>query len=211
MSYPVEVRRCQHIRTNGTQCGSPALRGGKFCYHHQECRPERVTVKGADGKARKILVPLFEDAHSIQTMVRQVVMLLLEDKIDDKKAGRVLYALQIASANLKRMEADKPRPEQVVVDLPKVAETPLGMTPWSGNEKGHELEDVAVGFQGEMAAKLKREASAARERLGVHQSEARKLAREIEQYLGPGPDANYEALRHNMLVMAYRVEEILGS
>ena len=64
-SYPVDVRRCQHIKTNGTQCGSPALRDGKFCYHHQECRPERVTVKGADGKARKILVRLFEDAHSI--------------------------------------------------------------------------------------------------------------------------------------------------
>jgi hypothetical protein len=57
---------CQHIKTNGTQCGSPALRVGKFCYHHQECRPERVTVKGEDGKARKILVPLFEDAHSIR-------------------------------------------------------------------------------------------------------------------------------------------------
>ena len=174
-SYPVDVRRCQHIRTNGTQCGSPSLRDGKFCYHHQECRPERVTVKGADGKASEILVPLFEDAHSIQTMVRQVVMLMLEDKVDDKKAGRVLYALQIASANLKRMEAEKPRPVQVVVDPAKVAETPLGLTPWSGNEKGHELEDAAVGFQGEMAAKLKREASAVRERYAMHQSAARRL------------------------------------
>lgn len=208
-SYPVDVRRCQHIRTNGTQCGSPSLRDGKFCYHHQECRPERVTVKGADGKASEILVPVFEDAHSIQTMVRQVVMLMLEDKIDDKKAGRVLYALQIASANLKRMEAEKPRPVQVVVDPAKVAETPLGLTPWSGNEKGHELEDAAVGFQGEMAAKLKREASAVRERYAMHQSAARRLAQEMNEYLEPGPEANYEQLRRNMEIVAAHIEECL--
>ena len=210
MNYPVDIRRCQHIKTNGTQCGSPALRDGKFCYHHQECRAERVTVKGADGKPSEVLVPVFEDAHSIQTMVRQVVMLMLEDKIDDKKAGRVLYALQIAAANLKHMEAEKPRPVQVVVDPAKVAETPLGMTPWSGNEEGHELEDEAVGFQGEMAAKLKREASAARERFEMHQREARRLAREIKEYLEPGPEANYDELRRNMAFMAHRIEDILA-
>lgn len=208
-SYPTDIRRCQHIKTNGTQCGSPALRAGKFCYHHRECRPERVTVKGADGKASRILVPLFEDAHSIQTMVRQVVMLMLEDKMDDKKAGRVLYALQIASANLKRMEAEKPRPAQVVVDPAKVAETPLGMTPWSGNGEGHELEDEAVGFQGEMAAKLKREANAVRERYDTHQREAQRLAREMKQYLEPGQSANYEELRRNMAILALNIEECL--
>jgi len=220
--YPVDIRRCQHIKTNGTQCGSPALRpsgpkrgpqgtplrDGKFCYHHQECRPERVTVKGGDGKASEILVPVFEDSHAIQTMVRQVVMLMLEDKIDDKKAGRVLYALQIAAANLRRMEAEKPRPVQVVVDPAKVGETPLGMTPWAGNKNGHELEDMEVGFQGEMAARLKREASAARERLGVQQNTARRIAREMRGFLAE-PEQNLEQMRRNMDIMAVHIEEYL--
>ncbi len=251
LSYPVEIRRCQHIKTNGTQCGSPALRPsganagplgtpalhpsgpnagplgipalhpsgplgtpalreGRFCYHHQECRAERVTVQGGEGKGSEILVPVFEDAHSIQMMVRQVVMLLLEDKIDGQKAGRVLYGLQIAAANLKRMEGEKPRPVQVVVDVAKVAETPLGMTPWSGSERGHELEDEAVGFQGEMAAQLKREASAVRERYGMQQREARRLAREMKEYLAGGPGANYEELRRNMAIMADKIEEYLA-
>jgi hypothetical protein len=208
--YPVDIRRCQHIKTNGTQCGSPALRNGKFCYHHHESRPERVTVKGRDGKASKILVPLFEDAHSIQVMVRQVVMLMLEDKIDDKKAGRVLYALQIASANLKHLEADKPRPAQVVVDLEKVAETPLGMTPWSRHEEGHELEDMAVGFQGEIAAKLKREVFSVRERYGKHRLEAWRLAREMKRYLASEPKLNYEELWRNMEMMSRKIEENLA-
>ena len=27
--YPKTVKRCQHIKVNGTQCGSPALRESK--------------------------------------------------------------------------------------------------------------------------------------------------------------------------------------
>jgi hypothetical protein len=142
-NYPVEIRRCQHIKTNGTQCGSPALREETFCYYHSESRPERVKVAGEGGGAGgEILFPVLEDAHSVQVVVRQVAMLVLEGKIDNKKAGLVLYALQIASSNLKRMEEEKPRPVQVVVDPKKVEETPLGMTPWSGNEQGHEAEVV---------------------------------------------------------------------
>jgi hypothetical protein len=28
-SYPPTIRRCQHIKVNGTQCGSPALGAGQ--------------------------------------------------------------------------------------------------------------------------------------------------------------------------------------
>jgi hypothetical protein len=140
--YPVEIRRCQHIKTRGAQCGSPALRNEALCYYHSRSRPERVKIKGPDGKTSEILVPVFEDAAAIQMTVRQVAVLLLQDKIDNKKAGLMLYALQIASSNLKRMDEERPRAAQVVVDVKKVAETPLGMTPWSGKPGGHEVEEV---------------------------------------------------------------------
>ena len=39
------------------------------------------------------------------------------------------------------MNAEKPRPTQVVVDPETVAETPLGQTPWSASGEGHEVED----------------------------------------------------------------------
>ena len=138
----VSMRRCEHIRTNGTQCGSPAQRGKKRCYQHLRVRPERVKVRGGDGKTSEIVVPLLEDAHSIQTMVRQVMVLMLRGRIEGEMSGRLLYALQIASANLGRMREEAPRPTQVVVDTRKVAETPLGMTPWSGKPGGHEPEEV---------------------------------------------------------------------
>jgi len=33
--YP-EIARCQHIKINGVQCGSPALLNRKFCFFHTE-------------------------------------------------------------------------------------------------------------------------------------------------------------------------------
>ena len=32
--YPSHILRCQHIKVNGTQCGSPSLRECKYCYYH---------------------------------------------------------------------------------------------------------------------------------------------------------------------------------
>jgi hypothetical protein len=101
--------RCGHIKVNGTQCGSPAQRNERFCYFHQHSRPITFAVGRGyhDYSSSEVILPAFEDAHSIQLTLRQVTELILRHKIDDKTAGLVLYALQIASSNLKRMELEK--------------------------------------------------------------------------------------------------------
>jgi len=204
----VEIRRCQHIKVNGTQCGSPARRKERYCHFHRENQPERVKVGGKGGV--EVLMPVLEDAQSIQSVVRQVAMLVLGGKIDNKQAGLMLYALQIASTNLKRMEAEKPRPTQVVVDPEKVAETRIGMTPWTAKEGGQELEDEAVGFQGEIAEKLKRQARSARERLGMYTRQARQLAEDVRTELEQEPKVDYDRLRWTLATLAQKVEEDLG-
>jgi hypothetical protein len=93
----------------------------------------------------QIVLPVFEDAHSIQTVIRQVVQLMLTRRIERKDAGLLLYALQIASGNLKLMQAEKAKPTQVVVEPDKAAETPLGMTPWSASGQGHDCDEAAGG------------------------------------------------------------------
>ncbi len=141
-SYPVEIRRCRHVKTNGTQCGSPALKAKELCYYHEQNRPAPVELH-MDGERYcdgQIVLPVFEDAHSIQTVIRQVVQLMLSRRIERKDAGLLLYALQIASGNLKMMQAEKARPTQVVVEPEKAGETPLGMTPWSASGQGHDPE-----------------------------------------------------------------------
>jgi hypothetical protein len=142
-SYPVEIRRCRHIRTNGTQCGSPALKRKKFCYYHQENQPGAVElyIDGQRYSDGEFMLPVFEDAHSIQTALRQVVTLMFQRRIDRKDAGLMLYALQIASGNLKTMQAERAKPTHVVVEPRKTGETPLGMTPWSASGQGHDVEE----------------------------------------------------------------------
>jgi len=142
-SYPVEIRRCQHIKTSGAQCGSPALRNEKLCHYHQHnhLAPAELYIDGDRYCDSQIMIPPFEDAHSIQMVLRHIVQLMLQHRIERKDAGLMLYALQIASGNLKQMQAEKPRPTQVVVDPEKVEETPIGMTPWSATGEGHDPED----------------------------------------------------------------------
>ena len=143
-SYPIEIRRCRHLKTNGTQCGYPALKGKELCYYHDHNRPQPVELY-MDGERycdSQIVLPVFEDAHSIQTVIRQVVQLMLTRRIERKDAGLLLYALQIASGNLKTMQAEKAKPTQVVVEPDKAAETPLGMTPWSATGQGHDPDEA---------------------------------------------------------------------
>ena len=137
--------RCQHIKVSGTQCGSPALREKSFCFYHQQNRPLTVECYSEEAFATgEIALPVFEDAHSIQTVIRQVVQMVLQKRIERKTASLLLYALQIASSNLKRMELEKPQPTEVVIDPEALSETPSGVwVVWS--------DDVAAEFCGALA------------------------------------------------------------
>jgi hypothetical protein len=119
--------RCRHIKVSGIQCGSPALRKKSFCFYHQQNRPLTVDCyyNPDEYATGEIALPVFEDAHSVQTVIRQIVQLVLQKRLERKTASTLLYALQIASSNLKRMELEKPQPEQVVTDLETESETPV--------------------------------------------------------------------------------------
>jgi hypothetical protein len=137
-----EASKCQHIRSNGTRCGSPALKDNLFCYYHQHCRP--VTFRygryNSDYGRRDITLPLFDDAHSIQITLHRVAELVLRHQIELKDASLVLYALQLATGNLKRVERDQPKPEDVVTDPPVEPPTENEDEEWS--HRGH------AGLQG---------------------------------------------------------------
>jgi hypothetical protein len=104
-----KIRQCEHIKANGEFCGSPALRGRHYCYFHlthigRRLRAERAharaTARSADARTAPLELPPFEDADSIQIALMQVVDAILHDRLDTKRAGLVLYALQTASSNL---------------------------------------------------------------------------------------------------------------
>ena len=63
--YPKSVARCQHIKVNGTQCGSPALREEQYCYFHMRWRGGSKFTE-ALRKREMSGLPILEDANSIQ-------------------------------------------------------------------------------------------------------------------------------------------------
>ncbi len=129
------IARCQHIKVNGIQCGSPALKRRKFCYFHDRWQQRRIQI-GANQARRarySLDLPILEDANSVQVALMQGLRLLLTHQIDHKTASLLFYALQTASSNLAQTDF-APRPQEVVIDPKRVAETNLGDHAWYKEE-----------------------------------------------------------------------------
>jgi len=181
-----EAPRCRHVKVNGTQCGSPAVRSKSFCYYHQQHRPILAECY-SDGEysTGEILLPVFEDAHSVQSVIRKVVQMVLQKRIERKTASLLLYALQIASSNLKRMELEKPQPEQVVIDIvtPLKYEPPIAVPELEEREEAKETDKEASANAQPDNAQPIIEPSREQEELppGTIQACHRPLNRELEE------------------------------
>jgi hypothetical protein len=129
--YNQYIRRCQHIKINGTQCGSPALRGHRLCFFHNRWRETRIPFnkQGSLHFFDSFDLPMLEDAESIQVAIMQVLRLVIAKHIDGKTAGLLLYGLQTASFNLKHTQLT-PFEQDVVIDRRSVAHTALGSYAW---------------------------------------------------------------------------------
>jgi hypothetical protein len=140
--YPESVARCQHIKVNGTQCGSPALRDEKYCYFHLRWALKSMEIdEGRQRERWNVTLSLPEDADSIQMGVGEVLRLMMTRQVDHRTAAVMLYALQTASVNLKRTSLEPLQPTRVVVDRESVARRPIGATAWSKVE-GREYDEL---------------------------------------------------------------------
>ena len=134
--YSGYIPRCQHIKTNGTQCGSPALHRKRFCYFHNRWRAASINLKRASAaRGASILeLPVLEDADSVQVALMQVMRLILGRQLDHKTGGLILYGLQTASANLRHIEFEPVHKQDVIIDPRSVAETSVGDDAWSPDD-----------------------------------------------------------------------------
>ena len=110
--YP---NRCQHLKLNGTQCGSPALRRNRFCFFHKRFRDEQIALM-------------------------QIMRLILSHQIDHKSASLLLYALQTASTNL-RLTNFKPHRNEVILDPRDAADSSFDFELWSDDDFEDEEEE----------------------------------------------------------------------
>jgi hypothetical protein len=142
-TYPIAIRRCQHIKVNGIQCGSPAKRDEMHCYYHVQCRRSRRHINlpyNPQYKQDTIHLPTLEDANSIQLGLAEVMRLVVTKQIDHPTASLLLRALRIAANNV-RFTTLEPKPTQVVIDPLCVELRPLGATAWSATE-GQDYDQV---------------------------------------------------------------------
>ena len=138
----MQIRRCRHVKVNGEQCGSPALRGKCHCYFHHKYNhlgaygvKPRGQRNAFDGR-----FPVLEDGNSIQAAVMQVIRLILAKEIDTKEAGLLLYALQLASSNLKQLQV-APSYDEIVIDPLLVRYSPIRGKPTREEQRKVETED----------------------------------------------------------------------
>jgi hypothetical protein len=102
-----QTARCEHIKSNGVRCGSPALRDEIYCYFHHIWRKEndrQPFLPDPNGMVWNL--PILEDADGIQMAIQLVLDSVLCNKMDLRRANTLLYGLQTAAANVKRTHFD---------------------------------------------------------------------------------------------------------
>jgi hypothetical protein len=95
------VPECRHIKTSGGKCGSPALRGKPYCYFHARLKQRAARIASP---YLALELPPLEDRGAIQIALGEIVSALADHRLDAKRAGILLYALQIASGNARHHE-----------------------------------------------------------------------------------------------------------
>jgi len=115
-------------------CGSPAMRNIEYCYFHYRWRMTTVDLShSAHHVTTEFVLPVLEDADSIQITLGQIMRMIVCRQVDTKSAGLLLYGLQIASANLRRTRFE-PYHKDVTVDLFRVPERIIGDEAWSPSD-----------------------------------------------------------------------------
>ena len=99
-------QECRHIKTNGQRCHAPALRGKPYCWFHMNLK-RMHSPKLAE--SQRFQLPPSEDTASVLLGINQVLRHLSSPYADTKRAGQMLYALQLAARVIASIEDLRPR------------------------------------------------------------------------------------------------------
>src|SRR6478672_4784726 len=97
--------RCQWVRQDGTSCGSPQMKRHIYCFAH---------IQMAEARALMLRLPAPEDANAIQIGLMRIQKAVIEDTISMKKAGLLLYSMQLALTNVGQTTFGQAKDEEMV-------------------------------------------------------------------------------------------------
>lgn len=149
--------QCRHIFTDGHRCGSPCLRGEELCYYHHTTRKPVTGARRRRSRRSAFDLPLPEDRSAIQSSIGQVLQRIASNDLDSRRAGLLLYGLQIASLNLPREASPAPAADTVEELILDPALGPLAPRAEAGQTNSRRspvaalLEQLAIGEEDEEA------------------------------------------------------------
>src|SRR6266853_13487 len=97
--------RCRWVRQDGTSCRSPQMKQHIYCFAH---------VQMAEARTLMLMLPAPEDANAIQVGLMRIQKALIEDTISTKKAGLLLYSMQLALTNVGQTTFGQAKDEELV-------------------------------------------------------------------------------------------------
>jgi hypothetical protein len=97
--------RCRWVRQDGTACRSPQMKQHIYCFAHMQMAEARTLL---------LKLPPPEDANAIQVGLMRIQKALIEDTISTKKAGLLLYSMQLALTNVGQTTFGQAKDEEMV-------------------------------------------------------------------------------------------------
>ncbi|HEY2496421.1 MAG TPA: hypothetical protein VGK24_05080 [Candidatus Angelobacter sp.] len=97
--------RCRWVKQDGTACGSPQMKKHIYCFAHKQMMEARALM---------LALPAPEDANAIQIGLMRVQKALIDDTISMKKAGLLLYSMQLALTNVGQTTFGQAKDEEMV-------------------------------------------------------------------------------------------------
>jgi hypothetical protein len=108
-----EAPRCGTVREDGTWCRSPRLKNSVHCYAHYRMK---------QAEAATLQLAAVADPNAIQMAIMQVQKWLIDDEISEKKAGLLLYSLQLAATNVGKTTFGQAKDEDLAEEVGEVEE-----------------------------------------------------------------------------------------
>jgi hypothetical protein len=99
--------RCRWVRQDGTSCRSPQMKQHIYCFAHMQM---------AEARDLMLRLPAPEDANAIQVGLMRIQKAVIEDTISMKKAGLLLYSMQLALTNVGQTTFGQAKDEEMVRD-----------------------------------------------------------------------------------------------
>ena len=98
-----QAPRCEYPRSGGQPCRAPKMRGQKYCCMHLAMEAARPT---------KFSLPALDDANSIQVAIDRGIQGLVDGTLEEKRATKLAYFLQLAMSNVGRVNFEPQEEEE---------------------------------------------------------------------------------------------------